>query len=68
MVAFEPNPEAVEQIRERLPQCPWLSLENVALGSKDEEFELIVEPGDTSAICVLIRKPDTPGNSISLFR
>lgn len=35
VVAFEPLAESCERIRERLPHCGWLQVENVALGEED---------------------------------
>jgi FkbM family methyltransferase len=42
VVAFEPNPEPIAQIKSRLSDCQWLSLENIALGSHDEVSTLVV--------------------------
>ena len=42
VVAFEPNPEATAQLQKRLADCHWLSVEKVALGSREEECTLVV--------------------------
>ena len=34
VVAFEPNPAPMAEIKERLKDCSWLTLENVAIGSR----------------------------------
>lgn len=47
VIAFEPNPDAAAMITERLKDCAWISIENVALGSREEEATLAVEPGYT---------------------
>jgi FkbM family methyltransferase len=47
VVAFEPNPEPIARIKDRIKDCPWLTLENVALGARDERSTLIVENGYT---------------------
>lgn len=41
VVAFEPWAESCQRIRERLPDCPWLKVENVALGEVDGTGVLI---------------------------
>ncbi len=41
VVAFEPLAECCERIRERLPQCAWLRVENVALGDTDTTGRLV---------------------------
>jgi FkbM family methyltransferase len=43
VVAFEPNPKPIAKIRDRLTAFPWLTVENVALGSREEGSTLIVE-------------------------
>lgn len=43
VVAFEPNPEPLAEARRRIGDCSWLSLENVALGDRDEMSTLIVQ-------------------------
>ncbi len=43
VVAFEPNPAPLAEARRRIGDCPWLSLENVALGDRDEVSRLIVD-------------------------
>ena len=43
VVAFEPGVEACESIRERIPNCAWLKLENVALGETDMAGRLVIE-------------------------
>jgi FkbM family methyltransferase len=35
VVSFEPLAESCDRIRERLPNCEWLRVENIALGEKD---------------------------------
>jgi FkbM family methyltransferase len=35
VVAFEPGAESCESIRGRLPNCAWLTVQNVALGEQD---------------------------------
>jgi FkbM family methyltransferase len=47
VVGFEPNPGPIAQIKERLQDCSWLTLENVALGARNELSTLIVEKGYT---------------------
>lgn len=47
VVAFEPNPAAVEQIKNRLPGSSHLLIENIALGSQEGLSELIVGLNDT---------------------
>jgi FkbM family methyltransferase len=49
VVAFEPNPEPIARIKDRMKDCPWLTLENVALGRRDERLTLIVENGYTAS-------------------
>lgn len=44
--AFEPFPVSLQQIRERLPDCPWLHLEGIALGENDGQGQLVL--GDSS--------------------
>jgi FkbM family methyltransferase len=41
VVAFEPLPESCERIRERVPNCDWLQVENVALGDTDTVGRLV---------------------------
>ena len=41
VVAFEPWTESCERIRERLPDCQWLRVENVALGADDSTGRLV---------------------------
>jgi FkbM family methyltransferase len=41
VVAFEPLPASCERIRQRLPNCAWLRVENVALGDTDSIGMLI---------------------------
>ena len=47
VVAFEPNPAALEQIKDRLAGCQCLLIENIALGSQEERSELIVGSNNT---------------------
>ncbi len=42
VVAFEPAPESVRRIHQRLPDCAWLQVENVALGQNDATGRLVV--------------------------
>jgi FkbM family methyltransferase len=49
VVGFEPNPGPIAQIKDRLPDCSWLTLENVALGARNEISTLIVEKGYTQS-------------------
>ena len=48
VVAFEPNPEAMAQLENRLADCHWLSVEKVALGSREEKCTLVVGTNLTS--------------------
>jgi FkbM family methyltransferase len=41
VVAFEPSAESCDRIRERLPHCDWLQVENVALGQEDAPGRLV---------------------------
>ena len=41
VVAFEPSVESCARIRERLPDCAWLRVENVALGDADTSGRLV---------------------------
>jgi FkbM family methyltransferase len=45
VVAFEPNPEPFAQIKQQIPDCSWLTLENVALGARAEVCNFIVTEG-----------------------
>lgn len=45
VVAFEPGPEACQEIRERIPNCTWLQIENIALGDADAVGRLVLEAG-----------------------
>ncbi len=42
VVAFEPFAESCAHIRERLPDCAWLRVENVALGEADAVGRLVI--------------------------
>jgi len=44
VIAFEPFPEACDRIRERMPNCDWLQVENVALGDADTAGRLVTGP------------------------
>lgn len=48
VAAFEPNPGAMATLKHRLLACPWLPLEDRALGSREEPSTRIVE-GDLSS-------------------
>lgn len=48
VVAFEPYPESAEKIRQRLPDCGWLQIENVALGRQDSTARLTVFANHTT--------------------
>src|ERR1039458_10853421 len=41
VVAFEPSEESCAGIREQLPDCAWLRVENVALGDADTTGRLV---------------------------
>jgi FkbM family methyltransferase len=41
VVAFEPWVDSCERIRQRLPDCPWLRVENLALGASDSTGRLV---------------------------
>src|ERR1035437_146001 len=41
VVAFESSAESCAGIRERLPDCAWLTVENVALGDADRTGRLV---------------------------
>jgi FkbM family methyltransferase len=45
VVAFEPTLESFENIRRRLPNCEWLTVENVALGETDTTGRLVIAEG-----------------------
>jgi FkbM family methyltransferase len=79
VVAFEPFPESCARIRERLPDCPWLSVENLALGATDStgrlvtgsesvenhvETEIDAENGAAGAITIVISRGDTVGRRL----
>jgi FkbM family methyltransferase len=65
VVAFEPNPEPFARMQQRLLDCPWLTLENVALGPRDELSTLVIDGAHTSGH-VLRNDLETkqPGNSL----
>ena len=44
VVAFEPFADSCRQIRERLPDCAWLQVENVALGDTETTGRLLMGP------------------------
>jgi FkbM family methyltransferase len=46
VVAFEPSAESYKNIRQRVPDCAWLQVENVALGDADAKGLLVLE-GDS---------------------
>ncbi|HWZ52123.1 MAG TPA: FkbM family methyltransferase [Granulicella sp.] len=41
VVAFEPFSDCCERIRERVPECAWLRVENIALGESDTTGRLM---------------------------
>jgi FkbM family methyltransferase len=47
VVAFEPNPAAIEELRKRVQDSQTLVIENIALGSQEENSDLIVGLNDT---------------------
>jgi FkbM family methyltransferase len=74
VVAFEPFADSCRRIQERLPQCPWLRVENVALGETDTQGRLVTgessvenhiesdadtRNGVTGSVAVAIRRGDT---------
>jgi FkbM family methyltransferase len=48
VVAFEPFPESITKIKERLPDCTWLRIENIALGGKDTIGRLVLSGSSTT--------------------
>jgi len=44
VVAFEPLHECCERIRERVPSCDWLQVENISLGDTDTTGRLVTGP------------------------
>jgi FkbM family methyltransferase len=42
VVAFEPTPESIRSINQRLPDCTWLQVEHTALGEADTIGRLVV--------------------------
>jgi FkbM family methyltransferase len=42
VVAFEPGRESVETMRQRIPACAWLRIENVALADRDTVGRLVL--------------------------
>jgi FkbM family methyltransferase len=61
VVAFEPNPGAMATLKHRLLACPWLTLEDRALGSREEPSTLIVEGDLTSGHVWNEFEPGHPG-------
>jgi FkbM family methyltransferase len=43
VVAFEPNPKPLAEAEQRVRDCSWVSLENVALGARNETLMLVVQ-------------------------
>ncbi|HEX9198465.1 MAG TPA: FkbM family methyltransferase [Acidobacteriaceae bacterium] len=41
VIAFEPWAESCDRIRERLPHCEWLQIENIALGEENASGRLV---------------------------
>jgi FkbM family methyltransferase len=71
VVAFEPWAESCQRIRERLPDCPWLSVENVALGDADATGVLIAGAESTENHLATEADPDTraaDSASVAIFR
>jgi FkbM family methyltransferase len=79
VVAFEPGVEACESIRERIPNCAWLVIENAALGETDTTGRLVIAEGsvdnhvatdadaadgDANSIPVVISRGDTVRNRL----
>jgi FkbM family methyltransferase len=48
VVAFEPFPESVAKIKERLSDCPWLRIENIALGDENTSGRLVLSDASTT--------------------
>jgi FkbM family methyltransferase len=48
VVAFEPFPESIAEIKRRFPDCSWLHIENVALGEKDATGHLALSDSSTT--------------------
>ena len=83
VVAFEPGVEACESIRQRLPNCAWLQIENAALAETDTTGRLVIaENGsvnnriasdseassdDVDSIPVVICRGDTFRNRVGRF-
>ncbi|HEY0263602.1 MAG TPA: FkbM family methyltransferase [Granulicella sp.] len=72
VVAFEPSPESSGKILQRLPGCPWLRVENIALSDTDTVMRLALfaesvnnqlQTGgagdDTNTIPVTVERGDT---------
>lgn len=81
VIAFEPLPESCDRIRERVPNCEWLQVENVALGDVDTtgrlvtgaesvenhvETEMDVSKGTPGSIPVTICRGDTMCDRLGL--
>jgi FkbM family methyltransferase len=76
VVAFEPGVEACESIRERIPNCAWLQIENAALGEIDTTGRLVIAEGSVdnhvatdaddgaNSIPVVINRGDTMRNRL----
>jgi FkbM family methyltransferase len=79
VVAFEPWADSCERIRKRLPDCPWLTVENLALGASDStgrlvtgsesvenhvETETDANNGIAGAVPIVISRGDTVGRRL----
>lgn len=79
VVAFEPFADSCAQIRQRLADCSWLRVENIALGEVDTQGRLVMGPasvenhleteadkqqGDSDSVPVEICRADTMLNRL----
>jgi FkbM family methyltransferase len=64
VVAFEPFPGSCEQLRERLPNCAWLRVENMALS--DVDGTAMLASGENSTTNHLVTEADAVGDSAGL--
>lgn len=63
VVAFEPNPEYGAQLERRLADCRWLSVERLALGSREEVCTLVLDDSTTAGHVHYGTGRDRPGTS-----